>query len=209
MSKKEKRTIETDEDGKLKMSLEEFDYAFRALVARMPKVTYHADPSTFKTNPVTPGIGSRVIDADTWAKRWQKSAEDSATDWEERALTPSADPAARAVAANEKRKDRLAAAEKAEKWLKKMRNVKKEDIFDGIQGVGAEGYKAGITGKAAKTQRRIRELQPKVLALAQAIDRLSDKSDGDREKRMLAARRGMIAIGQGETISLESTRTPG
>jgi len=190
------KKIEYDENGKVRISLAQFDGAFRALLQGIPVQELHADPKTFKNNPVTPGIGPLVIDADTWAKRWQGSAEGAATDWEERALTPSRDPVEAAIAANKKRQDRYAEAEKKEKWLKTMKKRKKEDVFEGIQATGASGYKAKIGAAATKAKRRFTELQPKVQALKASIQAMSDATDTDREKRMLAARKGMLAIGE-------------
>jgi len=190
------KKIELDENGKVRITLAQFDMAFRQLLQGVPVQELHADPKTFKTNPVTPGIGPLVIDADTWAKRWQGSAEGAASDWEDRALTPSRDPVEAAIAANKKRQDRYAEAEKKEKWLKTMKKRKKEDVFEGIQATGASGYKAKIGAAAAKAKRRFTELQPKVQALKQSIQSMSDATDSDREKRMLAARKGMLAIGE-------------
>jgi len=188
-------------DGKISMSLDEFDRAFRTALGAMPTVSLNAKISDLKTNPVTPAIGPLVINAETWTKRWQGSAEGAATDWEERALTPSGDPIARALAANKKRIDRFNQAEKAGKWVNTMSKRKFSDYADGVSGAGADGYKSGIAAKASKTGRRIAELQPKVLALKKAIQDMPDASDSDREKRMLAARRGMLAIGGTATTS--------
>jgi len=196
MSKKIPQNIEVDEDGKARISTATFDALFRSILKALPSVTLNADPAKFRTNPVTPGVGPLVIPAETWTKRWQTSGEAAADDWYEHALTPSGDPVALALAANDKRKDRLEKAEKAEKWVKKMKKLKAADVFDGIQAVEAAGYKRKITASAGKAGRRFAELQPKVLALKQAIQKLSDKTDDDREKRMLAARKGMIAIGE-------------
>jgi len=182
-------------NGRIDMSLDEFDRAFRKALGTMPIVTINAKVSDLKTNPVTPTIGPIVVDADTWHKRWQGSAEGAASDWEERALTPSGDPISRAITANKKRIDRFNASEKAGKWLATMNKRKFADYADGVSGAGADGYKSGIAAKAAKTKRRIQELQPKVSALKKAIQDMPDGTDSDREKRMLAARRGMLAIG--------------
>jgi len=182
-------------NGKIDMSLDEFDRAFRTALGAMPSVSLNAKISDLKTNPVTPAIGPLVIDAETWHKRWKGSAENAAGDWEERALTPSGDPIARAIAANKKRIDRFNAAEKAGKWLGTMNKRKFSDYADGVSGAGADGYKSGISAKEAKTKRRIQEIQPKVAALKKAIQDMPDDTDSNREKRMLAARRGMLAIG--------------
>jgi len=183
------------EDGKIRISSENFALAFRKVLQGVPVQELHADPSTFKTNPVTPGVGSRVIGADTWFKRYLKSAKDSADDWEERALTPRNDPILRAIANNEKRKDRLKEAEDQEKWLKTMQKRSFADVAEGIQSVKASGYAAGVEAKKNKADRRYKELQPLVETLAKSIDGMSSATKKDRGEKMLAARDGMLEIG--------------
>lgn len=188
--------IETDENGKLRPSLEQFDQAFRQLLQGIKVPTINATVVHKTPGVMNPGIGELVIDAATWAARWQSHADNAASDWETRAQTPSRDPITAAIAANKKRLDRLAEAESKQKWLKTMQKRKFEDYASGIVNAGAQTYKAGIDRKAAKALARFTELRPKVLALKQSIQQMSDATDADREKRMTAARKGMIAIGQ-------------
>jgi len=184
-----------DNEGKIRMSPEDFAQVFRQLIAPIPIPEHHADPSTFKTNPVTPGVGARVIDATQWHKRYVKSAMDAADDWFERALTPKGDPIDRAIKANEKRKDRLAQAERDEKWLKTMGKRSFSDVAAGILAVKASGYSAAVDAKKGKAENRIKELQPLVLSLAESLDKLSTADKKARGDKMLAARDGMLEIG--------------
>jgi len=188
-------TATVAEDGKIRMSAEDFGKMFAKLIGGAVIPENHADPSTFKTNPVTPAIGSRVLGADVWFKRYIKSATDAAGDWEERTLTPRKDPITAAIAANEHRKDRLAQSEKDEKWLKTMQKRNFNDVAEGVQAVKAEGYSSGVTAKKAKAERRIKELQPLVETLAKTLDGLSTDTKKDRGEKMLAARDGMLTIG--------------
>jgi hypothetical protein len=178
------------------MSVDDFARVFRKVIAPMSLPELHADPTTFKTNPVTPGVGSRVVGADVWFKRYVKSAVDAATDWEERTLTPRRDPIAAAIAANEKRMDRLKESEDQEKWLKTMKKRTFNDVAEGVQAVKAEGYSSGVSAKKAKAERRIKELQPLTEALAKSLDEMSTATKKDRGDKMLAARDGMLAIGE-------------
>ena len=189
-------TATVAEDGKIRMSPEDFGKMFGKMISGADVEVTHADPRTFKTNPVTPGIGSRVLGADTWFKRYVKSATDAATDWEERTLTPRKDPIQAAIAANEKRKDRLAQAEKEEKWLKTMQKRTVNDVFEGVQAVKASGYASGVDAKKAKAERRIKELQPLTESLAKSLDQLSTATKKDRADKMIAARDGMLVIGE-------------
>jgi len=156
----------------------------------------HADPATFKTNPVTPGVGSSVISADTWGKRYASHAANAATDWEERTLTPSRDPIAAAIRANQKRIDRFQQSEKDGKWLGTMKKRTVNDFFEGVQASARNhGYENGIAGKLPKANRRFAELQPLVSALKDTIQAMPDGTDAQREERLKAARKGMLVIG--------------
>lgn len=188
--------VEKAQDGKIRMSVEDFARVFARAIAPLAVQELHADPTTFKTNPVTPGVGSRVIDATTWFKRYLKSAKDSGDDWEERALTPRRDPILAAIANNEKRIDRLKEAEDQEKWLKTMQKKTANDVFEGILAVKAAGYVSGVEAKQKKASRAIQTLQPLTESLAKALDQLSTATKKDRGDKMLAARDGMIAIGE-------------
>jgi hypothetical protein len=178
------------------MSPEDFGQAFAKAIGPIQVQELHADPSTFHTNPVTPGVGSRVIDAATWFKRYLKSAKDAGDDWEERTLTPRRDPIQAAIASNEKRIDRLKESEDQEKWLKTMQKRTFNDVAEGVQAVKAAGYVSGVDAKKAKAQRRITELQPLTEALAKSLDQMSTATKKDRGDKMLAARDGMLAIGE-------------
>jgi len=156
-----------------------------------PPVLYHSPDK-----PGNPGVGSRVLSDADWVKRQQTKAAAAGADWFARAQTPRKDPIVAAIDANEKRKDRLAAAERDQTWLNAMKKRTGADVWRGIQAAGESGYTTGVTTKAYKVEAAVKEMRPMVEALANEIDKLPDKTDADREKKMIAARRGMIAIGK-------------
>jgi hypothetical protein len=53
-----------------------------------------------------------------------------------------------------------------------------------------------LKNKSKKISRKIAALQPLVEALRKAIASMPDTTDSEREKKMTAARRGMIVVGQ-------------
>ncbi len=140
-------------------------------------------------------MGALVIDAQTWASRWLSHGKNAATDWFERTLTPSGDPIVNAIAANAKRIDRLKEAEDAERWIKTMRKRSFADVVEGVEAVKAAGYENGLTKAAKKALRRFTELQPQVEALKKTIAAMPEGSKQERGAKMLAARDGMLAIG--------------
>jgi len=147
-----------------------------------------------KGNPVT--LGSRVISPEDWAKKQQTRAVAAADDWLNGVLHPTVLPNEAAIKANDKRKDKLAEAEKSEKWLKAMKKVNPDEMYEIIKAVGAGGYKSGIEARKVKIDRVVKELQPLVMAAAATIDAMPQATDADREKRLIAARRLMIEIGK-------------
>jgi len=147
-----------------------------------------------KGNPVT--LGSRVISPEDWAKKQQTRAVAAADDWLAGVTHPTVLPNEAAIKANDKRKDKLAEAEKSEKWLKAMKKVNPDEMYEIIKAVGAGGYKSGIEARKVKIDRVVKELQPLVMAAAATIDAMPQATDADREKRLIAARRLMIEIGK-------------
>jgi hypothetical protein len=145
-------------------------------------------------NPIA--LGPRVLAPEDWSKKQVEAAKAGATRWIEGFRHPSRNPVDAAIAADAKRKDKLAKAEAEGKWLKKMKKVNVDEMISIAEKVGSSGFTVGITAREEKIKRVVGELQPEVAALATAIDKMPDATDADREARMLAARRGMIAIGK-------------
>jgi hypothetical protein len=61
---------------------------------------------------------------------------------------------------------------------------------------GGSAYAAGVSKRAAKIQRVHADLMPRLGALSQTIQAMPQDTDAQREQRLLAARRGAIAIGK-------------
>jgi len=180
-------------------SLDAFQKAFSQL---LDDVTQNPDKYDFLTetqvgNPIS--LGPRVIPPEEWAAKQVARATSAASDWEKNVTRPRKNPIEAAIAADAKRKDRLAEAEKQDKWKKKMAKVDLDEMYKTIRNIGASGYSAGIQARQHKVQRVVNELQPMVAALAASIDAMPQATDADREKRLLAARRGMIEIGKKRT----------
>jgi len=145
-------------------------------------------------NPVT--IGGRVIDANEWAKRQLEGAAGAGDRWLYGVLHPKRNPVEAAIAANQKRKDRLAQSEKEEKWLHSMERVDQDETYKTIEAVGPTGYTAGIAARTGKIKKRVAELQPMVEALAKRLDDMPQDTEAQREAKMIASKRGMQEIGR-------------
>lgn len=176
--------------------LSDFDARLDAALTRV-----QTDPDFVKElqaehqgNPIT--LGPPVIDPEEWAEKQQRNAAAAAGDWLKNVKRPRRDPLKAAIAAKEKRKEKLRESMEQDKWAKAMANVDEDVMFQVIDAVGAEGFRRGVTARKAKVVARAKELQPMVAALKKEIEAMPDVTDADREARLLAARRGMITIGK-------------
>jgi hypothetical protein len=79
------------------------------------------------------------------------------------------------------------------------KGVRKQDYSEAVAiatGDGGSAFAAGISKRAAKIQRVHADLMPRLGALSQAIQNMPQDTDAQREQRLLAARKGAIAIGK-------------
>lgn len=182
--------------AKPQVDLDNFEDLFSEILDRVNASTGANAPAdlTLPDNPVSPG--SRVPEADEWAETMIENATRSGDRWLRKTLSPRKHPVQAAIAADKKRKQRLEEAERQGKWVKSMERVDVDAMYETIEAVGSSGYTSGIAAREAKIKAKIGKLRPQVLALAETIDKMPQDTDQQREERMLAARRGMIKVGQ-------------
>lgn len=145
-------------------------------------------------NPIT--LGPPVIDAAEWAAKQVKNATAAAGEWLKNVKRPRRDPLAAAIAAGPKRAEKVRQSLEEKKWEKAMAKVDEDLMYQVIDAGGAEVFRKGVEMRKVKVAARVAELQPMVTALKKEIEAMPDVTDADREARLLAARRGMIAIGK-------------
>lgn len=182
----------------------ELDPKLQALLKQDPRAFFEAiyELRMQGTDPVAAGIlpsnpvTKKVKSPDRWAKQQIDNAAAAGADWLDGVKNPSRDPVAAAIDKNDKRKDRLAEAEKEERWLKSMRKVTPQDIIAVADALGTGVYTSGVTARSAKITRRVAELQPLAQSVSDTIQNLPDKTDADRVKRLITARELMKAVGQ-------------
>lgn len=155
---------------------------------------YHAEMVKEEGNPIT--LGPRVTDAASWAKDQVEAAKAKATKWHERSKRPKKVPSQAALAAKEKWRNRLQEAIDENRWEGAMGKVDEDVRMQVIDNVGASGFSQGIERHKPKVDAKVKVLQPLVLALAQTLDDMPVATDTDREAKMIAAKRGMQAIGK-------------
>ena len=176
--------------------LQEFEAGFSEDLDAVIENTGAGGPKdlTLPDNPVT--VGGRVLDAEEWAKRQLEGSAAAGDRWMYGVLHPKRNPVKAAIEANQKRKDRLAQAEKEEKWLHSMQRVNMDEMYATAEAVGPTGYTAGVEARTGKIKGRVAELQPMVEALAKRLDEMPQDTDAQREAKMIAAKRGMQEIGR-------------
>jgi len=165
---------------------------FRGLAELREQGTDPKEIGLIPGNPVT----RKVKSPDRWAKQQIENAKAAASDWQEGVLNPSRNPIEAALAANDKRIDRLQESIKNKKWEKNLAKVSQSDIADVVNKLGSGVYSSGVEARTAKVQKRVNELQPLVQSVSDTIQAMSDKTDADREKRLLSARKLMIEVGK-------------
>ena len=176
---------------------------FRAAVEKDPIAVFNqlADLYTQGLNPVEAGlvpgnpVTRTVKSADRWAKQQIENAEAAGDDWLDGVKNPARDPVEAALAAEAKWEARLQAAIKAKKWAKNLKKSSHAEIVEVAEKVGTGAYTGGVRARETKIGRVVKELQPLVQAASNVIQGMPDKTDADREKRLLTARKLMIEVG--------------
>jgi len=143
-------------------------------------------------NPVT----RKVKDATRWADQQIKNAKDAADDWLSGVKNPARNPIEAALAANDKRIDRLKASIDAKKWEKNLGKATQADIITVVEKLGSTVYATGVEARTSKINKRVAELQPLAQDVSNTIQAMPDKTDADREKRLLTARKLMLEVGK-------------
>jgi len=143
-------------------------------------------------NPVTKTVKS----AERWATQQIDNAKAASKDWLDGVKNPSRNPIESAIAAKEKFLDRLKAALDAGKWEKNLAKSSLAEIIEVAGKVGTSAYETGVGARETKIRKRVGELQPLVQSVSNTIQAMPDKSDVDREKRLVSARKLMIEVGK-------------
>jgi MoxR-like ATPase len=143
-------------------------------------------------NPVV----KKVISPDKWKDKQIKRASAAADDWLEGVKSPRRDPIEAAKAAAAKWEDKLTAAIKEKRYEKGLAKTSHAEIVDVATKLGSTVFKDGIAARDKKIGRVVSEIQPLVQSVSDTIQAMPDKTDSDREKRLLAARKLMLEVGK-------------
>ena len=186
------------------MSSEKLDPRLAELLEKDPVAFFHAiadlrqsgqDPVEMGILPGNP-VTKKVKSADRWAKQQIDNAVAAATDWLDGVKNPSRNPIEAALAAKDKFVDRLNQAIKDGKWEKGLAKSSQAEIIEIANKVGSGAYSTGVSARETKIKRVVNELQPLAQAVSDTIQAMGDKTDAEREQRLLKARKLMIEVGK-------------
>jgi hypothetical protein len=177
-------------------TLSDFESSFAANLAIVSAANGIGQPKdlTLPKNPVT--VAPRVKSAQDWASKQIANTKAGSSNWLKGVLSPKRNPIEAAIAANAKRKQKLAEAETQERWLKSMKTVDVNQMYATIEKGGASAFETGISKREGKITAAIVQLQPMVQALAESLDKMPQDTPEQREAKMIAAKRGMEQIGR-------------
>lgn len=147
---------------------------------------------------IVPGvhINNPGPDPNKTAAKLVRRAQAASGDYVDGMKNPKRDPVQAAARAEGKYEDRVRAAIANKSYGK---GVRKQDYGEAVRIATEDGgaaYTAGVTKREAKILRVHTDLMPRLGALSQAIQQMPQDTDAQREQRLLAARKGAIAIGK-------------
>ena len=186
------------------MPEEKLDPKLQELLDKDPVAFFHAlaemyqsgqDPKAMGIIPSNP-VTKKVKSPDRWAKQQVENAVAASKDWLDGVKNPSRNPIEAALDKKDKWVDRLTTAIKDDKWAKNLKKVSPSDIVAVAEKLGTRVYEDGVQARTDKINKRVGELQPLVQAVSDTIQAMPDKTDADREKRLISARKLMLEVGK-------------
>lgn len=160
--------------------------------------TDHEFYAALHAREIAPGIhiNNPGPDPAKTAAKLVSRAQASTGDYVDGMRNPKRNPVEAAIRAKGKWGSRVQEAIVNDNYAK---GVRKQDYTEAVAiatGDGGSAYSAGVSKRVAKIQRVHADLMPRLGALSQAIQNMPQDTDAQREQRLLAARKGAIAIGK-------------
>lgn len=146
-------------------------------------------------NPIS--IGRRIPTPDKIVELQLKGVSDNAQKWLTNTVTPKKNFKEEALKpqAVQRYKNSMQKVIAEDRQAKGMALVDESEAIATVQALGTGAYTNGVTARKGKILRVAKELDSDRLALAAAVDALPVSTDGEREAKMIANKRGQQAIG--------------
>ena len=135
-------------------------------------------------------------DANRMTDKYMRRTAGAAQDYVTGMQNPRRDPVQAAVKAAGKYANRVQEAIRDGSYEKGVRSQNYAEAVAVATGDGGAAYTAGIAKRESKVSRTFADLAPRMGALSQAIQNMPQDTEAQREQRLLAARRGMVALGK-------------
>lgn len=135
-------------------------------------------------------------DASMMSRRYQEGVGNAATRYVEGMQNPRRDPVQAALRAEGKYKTKVIEAANEGRYGVGVRN---QNYAEGVQAATSDGgtaYVSGAQRRQAKVERAFNRLAPMLGGVSQAIQAMPQDTDQQREARLIATRRAMIAVGK-------------
>jgi len=145
-------------------------------------------------NPVN--LSPRIPEAADMAAKLVGNATNAGERWLANVQSPRKDPIAAMKASATKYKNRMAEALSQGLWERGVANINEAEMYATIKALGAGVFTTGLAARTGKITAVFAKLRPMLVALAGTLDAMPTDTDAQREAKLLAARRGMIAIGK-------------
>jgi len=144
-------------------------------------------------NPVS--LSPRIPEASTMVGKLIDNATNAGQRWVDNTSSPRKDPIAGMKKSNAKYKGAMQASLSADTWLKGVNNIDEAAMYETIKTLGAGVFTQGLSARKAKIEKIFTKMRPMMVALAQTLDAMPTDTDAQREAKMIAAKRGMQAVG--------------
>jgi hypothetical protein len=160
-----------------------------------------ADPEFYAAlhgREIAPGItiNNPGPDPSRTAEKLIRRAQGAASDYVAGMQAPRREPVQAAIRAKGKWANRVQEAINNNSYERGVRNQNYSEAVQIATSDGGSAYTQGVAKRAAKIQRVHADLMPRLGAVSQAIQAMPQDTDAQREQRLLAARRAMIAVGK-------------
>jgi len=153
--------------------------------------------------------GILKVTAEEWKADWSAGVTANADRWKKRTEGTKKDIIGLSIAAEGKYADKTKKAIDSGARAKALKQTSTAEVLAAVVATPASTYADGATKRAPKFGKRIDIQYPLREYAKQQIDKMPQDTDAQREKKMLAARRTNLAIGQflGGIIDVGACRT--
>jgi len=145
-------------------------------------------------NPIT--LGPRVPEAADWAEKQTTNAAAAGDRWLKGVLAPKKNPIDEAKKKKGKYRQKMEQALREDRYGKGLDLIDEDEMYATIRDGGSAPFSSGVTRRRAKVERVAATLRPMVVALTATLDAMPVDTPEQREAKMIAAKRGMEAIGK-------------